>query len=72
MFSNPFTNEEVNFTGRIIGIDYHGAEENQETGPCNLRVCCEEAEGFDLKPYVRFIEYVDSSLGASGGSGANN
>ena len=68
LFSNPFTNEEVNFTGRIIGIEYHGPEENRETGPCNLRVCCEEAEGFDLKPYGKFIQYVESSLGESAGS----
>lgn len=71
MFTSPFTKEAVKFTGRIIGAEYHGPEENQESGPCNLRVCCEEAEGFNLKPYGKFIQYVESSLGGSAGSDPN-
>lgn len=54
-FTSPSDQQEIKVTGRVLGIDFFGAEASGGKGPCDLRVFIDEGMSDTTGRYESFI-----------------
>ena len=55
-FTSPSDHQEIKVTGRVLGMDFFGAESSNGRGPCDLRVFIDEGMSDTTGRYESFID----------------